>query len=305
MNDNYQHTSVLLHESIEGLNIKPDGVYVDCTFGGGGHSRAILAQLGPKGKLFAFDHDKDAWQNEINDKRFTLIRENFEYIDRFLRLYGVPKVDGILADLGVSSFHFDTAERGFSIRFDAPLDMRMDARLEKTAADILAQYSEERLHKLFEEYGEVRNARTLAKTIVAKRKTHAIKTIEGFKNAISECNKGNPNRYLAQVFQALRIEVNNELGVLAQFLERSAQCLKPGGRLAIITFHSLEDRMVKVMMREGTLKENATDEFGRKLIVSPFKVLKDVLPSEEELKQNNRSRSARLRVAEYKERNDG
>ena len=300
MEPSYQHTSVLLHESIAALNIKPDGVYVDCTFGGGGHSRAILAQLGPKGKLFAFDHDKDAWQNEIDDKRFTLIRENFEYIDRFLKFYGEPKVDGILADLGVSSFHFDTAERGFSIRFDAPLDMRMDERLDKTAADVLATYSEAQLHQMFEAFGEVRNARTLAKTIVSKRSTQAIKTIEGFKRAIADGIKGNPNRYLAQVFQALRIEVNNEMGVLAQFLERSSKCLKPGGRLAIITFHSLEDRMVKVMMREGTLKENSMDAFGRKIIESPFKVLKDVLPSEEELKQNNRSRSARLRVAEFK-----
>lgn len=299
MEQAYHHISVLLRESIDALDIKPNGVYVDCTFGGGGHSRAILERLGKNGRLIAFDHDKDAWKNAIDDKRFILVKENFQYMKRFLRLHQASKVDGILADLGVSSFQFDTADRGFSIRFDAPLDMRMDDRLDTTAADIIRDYSEAKLHKMFEVYGEVRNARTLAKTIVQQRKSSDIKTIEGFKNAIDSCIKGKPNRYLAQVFQALRIEVNQEMEVLSQFLEQTKDCLKPGGRLAIITFHSLEDRLTKKMMKNGTLSEVTTDAFGRKTMENPFKVLKDVLPSEEELEHNNRSRSARLRIAEY------
>lgn len=300
MEQAYHHISVLLEESIEALDIKPDGVYVDCTFGGGGHSRAILAKLGPKGKLIAFDQDKDAWKNAPDDKRFLLIKENFEYLKRFLRLYKYPKVDGILADLGVSSFQFDTADRGFSIRFDAPLDMRMDDRNELTAATLIKTYSEKQLHKIFEEYGEVRNAKTLAKTIVDNRNNNAVTTIDGFKNLIDECIKGNPNRYLAQVFQALRIEVNNEMGVLTNFLEQTKDCLKPEGRLAIITFHSLEDRLAKTLMKKGTLSPIMTDEFGRSSFKNPFQVLKDVLPSEEELKLNSRSRSARLRIATLK-----
>lgn len=299
MEQAYHHISVLLQESIDALDIKPNGVYVDCTFGGGGHSRAIMERLGKNGRLISFDHDKDAWKNAIDDPRFTLVKENFQYLKRFLRLHQVPKVDGILADLGVSSFQFDTADRGFSIRFDAPLDMRMDDRLDTTAADIIRDYSEAKLHKLFEVYGEVRNARTLAKTIVEQRKSSSIQTIEGFKNAIDSCIKGKANRYLAQVFQALRIEVNQEMEVLSQFLEQTRDCLKPGGRLAIITFHSLEDRLVKKMMKNGTLSEITTDAFGRKTMENPFNVLKDVLPSDEELEHNNRSRSARLRIAEY------
>lgn len=295
----FYHTSVLLHESVDALAIKEDGVYVDGTFGGGGHSREILKRLGKKGKLIVFDHDKDAWKNLPDDKRVILVKENFRYLRRFLQLHKSPKVDGILVDLGVSSFQFDTAERGFSIRFDAPLDMRMDDRIDFTAADLIRDYSEEKLHKLFEQYGEVRNAKTLAKTIVEGRKKMTVHTIDSFKNLIATCIKGNPNRYLAQVFQALRIEVNNELGVLADFLTQTARCLKPGGRLAVITFHSLEDRMVKQFMKRGTMeKEQPTDPFGRSTFENPFKVLKDIIPSEEELKENNRSRSARLRVAE-------
>jgi 16S rRNA (cytosine1402-N4)-methyltransferase len=295
----FYHTSVLLHESVDALAIKEDGVYVDGTFGGGGHSREILKRLGKKGKLIVFDHDKDAWKNLPDDKRVILVKENFRYLRRFLQLHKSPKVDGILVDLGVSSFQFDTAERGFSIRFDAPLDMRMDDRIDFTAADLIRDYTEEKLHKLFEQYGEVRNAKTLAKTIVEGRKKMTVHTIDNFKNLIATCIKGNPNRYLAQVFQALRIEVNNELGVLADFLTQTARCLKPGGRLAVITFHSLEDRMVKQFMKRGTMeKEQPTDPFGRSAFESPFKVLKDIIPSEEELKENNRSRSARLRVAE-------
>jgi 16S rRNA (cytosine1402-N4)-methyltransferase len=298
-NTPFYHTSVLLHESVDALAIKEDGVYVDGTFGGGGHSREILKRLGKRGKLIVFDHDKDAWKNLPDDSRVLLVKENFRYLRRFLQLHKSPKVDGILVDLGVSSFQFDTAERGFSIRFDAPLDMRMDDRIDFTAADLIRDYSEEKLHKLFEQYGEVRNAKTLAKTIVEGRKKATVNTIDSFKNLIAECIKGNPNRYLAQVFQALRIEVNNELGVLADFLTQTARCLKPGGRLAVITFHSLEDRMVKQFMKRGTMeKEQPTDPFGRSAFESPFKVLKDIVPSDEELKVNNRSRSARLRVAE-------
>lgn len=299
MNSEYHHISVLLNECIDALNIKPDGVYVDCTFGGGGHSRAILEKLGPKGKLIAFDQDKDAWANAPDDKRFILVKENFQYLKRFLRLYKVPKVDGILADLGVSSFQFDTAERGFSIRFDAPLDMRMDNRSDFTAADLIMTYSEKELQKIFEVYGEVRNARTLAKTIVENRKSNAVTTIDGFKAIIADCIKGNPNKYLAQVFQALRIEVNKEMEVLSDFLMQTKDCLKKEGRLAIITFHSLEDRLAKTLMKKGTLEEITTDPFGRVTFQNPFKALKDVLPSEEELKYNSRSRSARLRIAEY------
>ncbi len=295
----HYHTSVLLHESVDALNIKEDGIYVDGTFGGGGHSREILKRLGKKGRLIAFDHDKDAWKNLPDDRRILLVKENFRYLRRFLQLHKVPKVDGILADLGVSSFQFDTAERGFSIRFDAPLDMRMDDRADFTAADLIREYSEEQLHRILEQYGEVRNAKTLAKTIVEGRKKMKVHTIDSFKDLIGDCIKGNPNRYLAQVFQALRIEVNKEMEVLQDFLQQTPRCLKPGGRLAVITFHSLEDRMVKQFMKRGTLEpEQQTDPFGRSLFENPFKVLKDVVPSEEELKANNRSRSARLRIAE-------
>ena len=299
MEQTYHHISVLLEESIEALNIKPHGVYVDCTFGGGGHSKAILSRLGKHGRLIAFDHDKDAWTNAIDDPRFTLVKENFEYIARFLKLLGVSKVDGILADLGVSSFQFDTADRGFSIRFDAPLDMRMDDRLERNAADIIKDYSEVELQKIFEIYGEVRNAKTLAKTIVEQRKSGKIQTIEDFKNRIDTCIKGKPNRYLAQVFQALRMEVNQELQVLAKFLEQTKKCLKPNGRLAIITFHSLEDRLVKTIMKQGTLAAIEKDPFGRRVEENPFSIHKDVLPSALELEHNNRSRSARLRIATF------
>lgn len=294
----HYHTSVLLHEAVDALNIQEAGVYVDGTFGGGGHSREILKRLGKKGRLIVFDHDKDAWKNLPDDPRILLVKENFRYLRRFLQLHGVPQVNGILVDLGVSSFQFDTAERGFSIRFDAPLDMRMDERNDFTAADLIRDYPEEKLHKLLEQYGEVRNARTLAKTIVEGRKKMAVHTIAGFKDLIADCIKGNPNRYLAQVFQALRIEVNDELGVLGDFLEQTPRCLKPGGRLAVITFHSLEDRMVKQFIKLGTLNPQQTDPFGRNLTERPFKVLKDIVPSEEELSVNNRSRSARLRVAE-------
>jgi 16S rRNA (cytosine1402-N4)-methyltransferase len=294
------HTAVLLHEAVEGLAIKKEGVYVDATFGGGGHSREILKQLGPEGKLIAFDHDADAWRNKPDDERLLPVTENFRYLRRFLRLHGFEAVDGILADLGVSSFQFDTAERGFSIRFDGPLDMRMDARTEKTAATVLQTYSEQQLHKLFEQYGEVRNAKQLAKQITGQRGKVKLDTMSSLKAVMEPVMRGNPNRYMAQVFQALRIEVNDELGALMDFLEQAALSLKPGGRLSMITFHSLEDRLVKQFMKKGTWHEEEKDVFGRVVTKPMLKPVtaKPIEPSEEEVKNNSRARSARLRIAE-------
>jgi 16S rRNA (cytosine1402-N4)-methyltransferase len=298
-NPTFYHETVLLNETVDGLAIKKDGVYVDVTFGGGGHSRKILTELGEEGKLIAFDQDEDAWRNKPDDARLIQVKENFKYLKRFLRLHGNPQVDGILADLGVSSYQFDTGERGFSTRFDGPLDMRMDKRTEKTAADVLKTYSEAELHKLFEQYGEVRNAKQLAKQIVDNRKKAQPTTINALKAMIEPVIKGLPNKYLAQVFQALRIEVNDELGVLKEFLEQAAQCLKPGGRLSVITFHSLEDRIVKQYMKRGKW-EDASTAFSSTDEKPPLRLInaKPIEPSEEELKRNPRSRSARLRVAE-------
>jgi len=295
----FYHTTVLLNEAVDGLAIKKDGVYVDATFGGGGHSRLILEKLGPEGKLISFDQDADAWRNKPDDARLIPVTENFRYMRKFLRLHGHPQVDGILADLGVSSYQFDTAERGFSIRFDGPLDMRMDQRTEKTAAGILKTYSEGELHKLFEQYGEVRNAKQLAKHIVSSRDKMQLTTIDSLKAMIAPVMKGNPNRYLAQLFQALRIEVNDEMGALRDLLEQSVQCLKPEGRLSIITFHSLEDRLVKQFMKKGRWEE-VVDMFGRVTEPALMKPLtnKPIEPTEEEQKNNPRSRSARLRIAE-------
>lgn len=296
------HVPVLLHEVIEGLNINPSGIYVDCTFGGGGHSRAILEKLGEDGKLVAFDQDADAKQNLPDDPRVVFVPHNFRYIQRFLRLNGIKEVDGLLADLGVSSHQFDEADRGFSIRFDAALDMRMDQRQEKTAADILNTYSEAQLHKLFEQYGEVTNSKTLAKTIVEKRKIAQLHTIENFKNAVSDIVKGNPNKYFAQVFQALRMEVNDETGALRELLEQIPGVLKSGGRAAIITFHSIEDRLVKVFFKNGTFEEEEENPFVMTEKVSQLKLVnkKPIVASAEEQKRNSRSRSAKLRVAEKK-----
>lgn len=290
------HTSVLLHEAVAGLAIKKDGVYVDATFGGGGHSRAILEQLGEKGRLIAFDQDADAWTNKPDDKRLIPVTENFKYLHRFLRLHGYKAVDGILADLGVSSFQFDTAERGFSIRFDGPLDMRMDKRRELTAADVLNTYNEQQLHQLFEQYGEVRNARQLAKQIVSQRKV-PLNTIAALKAVIAPVMKGNPNRYLAQLFQALRIEVNDEMGVLKEFLQQAADSLAPGGRLSVITFHSLEDRVVKQFIKKGRWDEKGMYEEETPSALKQV-TPKPIEPTEEEIKNNPRSRSARLRIAE-------
>jgi len=294
------HIPVLLQESIEALRIDPGGVYVDCTFGGGGHSKAILAALGPKGKLIAFDQDDDARRNLPDDERLVFVSHNFRHLQRFLRLEGIMAVDGILADLGVSSHQFDEADRGFSTRFDAALDMRMDQRQELSAATILNSYEEQRLHKLFEQYGEVTNAKTLARTIVQKRQTAPFKTIDGFKNAIREIVKGNPNKYFAQVFQALRIEVNDEVGALKEMLQQIPSLLKPGGRVAIITFHSLEDRLVKNFFRRGSFDEPDEHPFINTEQPNELLVLtkKPLLPSDREQKNNSRSRSAKLRVAE-------
>jgi len=295
----FYHQTVLLHEAVDALAIRPDGVYVDCTFGGGGHSREILKQLGPAGRLIAFDHDADAWRNQPDDARLIPVHENFRYIRRFLRLHAKDGVDGILADLGVSSWQFDTPERGFSIRFDGPLDMRMDPRIERTAADILLTYSEAQLHKMFEQWGEVRNSRQLARHIASNRNGARLADIEGLKALIAPVMKGNPQRYLAQVFQALRIEVNEELEVLREFLEQCPACLKPGGRLSVISFHSLEDRLVKQFMKRGVWQDE-TNEFGQLTNVSTLRpvISKPIEPGEQEQKENPRSRSARLRIAE-------
>jgi 16S rRNA (cytosine1402-N4)-methyltransferase len=294
----FYHTTVLLHEAVDGLAIKEDGVYVDATFGGGGHSRLILEKLGLAGRLIAFDQDADAWVNKPDDERLIPVTENFKYLKRFLRLHGYKTVDGILADLGVSSFQFDTAERGFSIRFDGPLDMRMDKRSELTAAKILQTYNEPQLHKMFEQYGEVRNSKQLAKHIVTSRRGAGVQTIVGLKAMLEPVIRGvNPNRYLAQVFQALRIEVNDELGVLKEFLQQAAESLKPGGRLSVISFHSLEDRIVKQYIKRGRWDEPG--EYEEKIIplLKPVNA-KPIEPTEEEIKRNPRSRSALLRVGE-------
>ena len=296
------HTPVLLNECIDGLNIKADGIYVDCTFGGGGHSSAILRQLNEHGKLIVFDQDEDARKNLPDDKRVIFIPQNFRHLQRFLRLLKIAKVDGILADLGVSSHQFDEAGRGFSIRFDAALDMRMDQRQAITAADILKNFPEQQLHKMFEQYGEVTNAKTLAKTIVLQRSLAPIRTINEFKTAVHTVVKGNPQKYFAQVFQALRIEVNDELGVLKELLQQTITVLIQGGRVAIITFHSLEDRLVKNFFRDGTFENTAIDDVYGHRFNNPFKVItkKPITATEKELKENTRSRSAKLRVAEMK-----
>jgi 16S rRNA (cytosine1402-N4)-methyltransferase len=295
------HVPVLLQETVEGLHVQPDGIYVDCTFGGGGHSGAILKELGSNGQLLAFDQDADARQNVPDDPRVVFVPHNFRHLQRFLRLHKITQVDGILADLGVSSHQFDEAGRGFSIRFEGDMDMRMDKRQELTAYEVVETYDELRLHKLFEQYGEVTNAKTLARTIVQVRQNVSLQTIANFKQALQGVVKGNPNKYFAQVFQALRIEVNDELGALKEMLQQIPSLLKPGGRVAIITFHSLEDRIVKNFFRKGDMEDaEPADPFGRNVPEPPLKVItkKPVTASDEELKRNPRSRSAKLRVAE-------
>jgi 16S rRNA (cytosine1402-N4)-methyltransferase len=304
---NTYHIPVLLNEVIESLHINPDGIYVDCTFGGGGHAKTILQKLSAKGMLVAFDQDEDAVKNlpalsagKPDDERIIFVPQNFRHLQRFLRLHNITAVDGIMADLGVSSHQFDEAERGFSIRHNAELDMRMDQRQTLTAYDLVNTYTEQRLHKLFEQYGEVTNSKTLARKIVDVRSSTSLKTIDGFKNAIREIVKGNPNKYFAQVFQALRIEVNDELGALKDMLQQIPSLLKPGGRVAIITFHSLEDRLVKNFFRRGSFDEPQEHPFINTEPVNELKVIskKPILPTEKEMKQNPRSGSAKLRVAE-------
>jgi 16S rRNA (cytosine1402-N4)-methyltransferase len=294
------HTPVLLKEAVDGLKIVADGIYVDCTFGGGGHSKAILEKLGNNGKLIAFDQDEDARRNIPKDPRIIFVPHNFRHLQRFLKLHNISVVDGILADLGVSSHQFDEAERGFSTRHDAPLDMRMDQRQSLTAADVIGNYSEQQLHKIFEQYGEVTNSKTLARTIVELRSTQSLKSINAFKQALHGVVKGNPNRYFAQVFQALRIEVNDELGALKEMLQQIPPLLKPGCRAAIITFHSLEDRLVKNFFRRGTFQETEENPFIMSKSVNELKVItkKPIEASEEEMKKNPRARSAKLRVVE-------
>ena len=289
-----------MQEVINGLQIDPSGIYVDCTFGGGGHSSVILQHLNDQGKLIAFDQDADAKKNVPDDDRVIFIPHNFRYLHRFLRLYKISKVNGILADLGVSSHQFDIAERGFSTRFDGALDMRMNQSEKLNAADVINNYSEDKLHKIFEQYGEVTNAKTLANLIVQARKSQSIKTINEFKNALYPIVKGNPEKYFAKVFQALRIEVNEELGALKDMLMQVSGVLRDGGRIAIITFHSLEDRLVKNFFKNGNFDEEQRVDLYGSGSKNDLKIItrKPITPSQEELKNNPRSRSSKLRIAE-------
>jgi len=295
------HNPVLLKECIDGLNINPEGIYVDVTFGGGGHSKEILKHL-TTGKLYAFDQDEDAVKNKMEDERFVLIKQNFRYLKNFLRMYNALPIDGLLADLGVSSHQFDEAERGFSIRFDSKLDMRMDRNSNQTAADILNTYTEDELKRIFRLYGEVDNAGYLASVVFHSRKEKQIETVNDLKKAITKCvRKGKENQYYAQVFQALRIEVNKELDALQELLIQSLDVLKPGGRLVVISYHSLEDRLVKNFMRSGKFEgEIEKDFYGNQL--TPFKLItrKPIIPEATEIETNNRARSAKLRIAEKK-----
>lgn len=295
------HNPVLLHPSVDGLNIKPDGIYVDVTFGGGGHSKEILSRLGPNGKLFAFDQDEDALANSLADERFTLINENFRFIKRFLRFYGIKSVDGILADLGVSSHQFDVPERGFSTRFDAGLDMRMSQKNDLNAYKVVNEYDEANLKRVFLDYGELKNAPVLARTILEAREFNPIKTTDKLKVILSQhLPERVKNKVLAQIYQAIRIEVNQEMDVLREFLEQSLEVLNTEGRLSVISYHSLEDRLVKRFMKNGMFEgEPERDFFGNFSV--PFKTIgKLIVPDDAEIKENNRARSAKLRIAEKK-----
>ncbi len=294
------HVPVLFQETLEHLNIQPNGVYVDVTFGGGGHSRGILSKLGPNGRLIAFDQDADAKNNLPNDDRVLFVPENFRYLQRFLRLHKIDQVDGVLADLGVSSHQFDEGSRGFSTRFDGPFDMRMDQRQQKTAAQVIETFSESELHKMFEQYGEVTNSKTLAKHIVDNRKYVKLNTVQDFKTLIAAVVKGNPNKYWAQVFQAIRIVVNEEMEVLKEFLAQLPLVIKPCGRAVVITFHSIEDRIVKNAFKVAPDEDNPTNPFlsNPREVIWKLITKKPVVASEKEMKENNRSRSAKLRAAE-------
>ena len=293
------HKPVLLKEAVEGLNIKQDGIYVDVTFGGGGHSKEILKHLGPKGKLIAFDQDQDALLNTIEDCRFTLINENFKFIKRFLRFFGINKVDGILADFGVSSHQFDVAERGFSTRFEADLDMRMNQNSAVSAFNVINEYSEEQLRQIFWQYGELRQAPAMARVIVEERSKSKIKTSEQLKSMLKRfLQHKNENKVLAQIYQAIRIEVNQEIEVLKELLLQAPELLKQEGRLSFISYHSLEDRLVKRFIRNGIFEgEPERDVFGYYKV--PLKKVGNlIVPSQEEIKINSRARSAKLRIAE-------
>ena len=295
------HNPVLLKETVDGLNIKPDGIYVDVTFGGGGHSKEILRRLGPNGKLFGFDQDEDALANALSDERFVLIPENFRYIKRFLRFQGVKRVDGILADLGVSSHQFDVPERGFSTRFDADLDMRMSKKNDLNAFKVVNEYQEANLKRVFLDYGELKIAPALARTIIEAREIKTIATTDELKIVLTKfLPEQFKNKILAQIYQAIRIEVNQEMDVLKEFLEQSLEILKPEGRLSVISYHSLEDRLVKRFIKNGMFEgEPERDFFGNFSV--PFKSIeKLIVPSNAEIKENNRARSAKLRVAEKK-----
>lgn len=296
------HTPVLLRESVDGLNISDGGVYVDVTFGGGGHSREILRLLGDKGRLLAFDQDEEATENAIQDVRFTFVRSNFRFLKNFLRYHGVEKVDGVLADLGVSSHHFDNSERGFSFRFSGELDMRMNRNAKKTAAEILNNYPEEKLADVFYQYGELKNARRIASEVVAFRQVERIQNAAHFLQILEPfTRKDKEKKILAQAFQALRIEVNTEMQALTDMLSQALEVLKPGGRLSVISYHSLEDRLVKNFFRTGNFEgELVKDFFGN--VETPFELInrKVIVPSEEEQQRNPRSRSAKLRIAAKK-----
>ena len=297
------HNPVMLFQSVEGLNIKSDGVYVDLTFGSGGHSRVILEKLGKNGKLFAFDQDFDSKENLIDDERFVFINHNFKHIKNYLKLHGIEKVDGILGDLGVSSHQFDCGERGFSTRFEGPLDMRMDTRKSLKASDILNTYEENQLKRIFNQYGEIFNSGRLANCIVKERKITPFTTSKDFIERIKSCIPLHKEfKYLAQVYQSLRITVNEEMEVLQSLLEQSVSLLNKGGRLVIISYHSLEDRMVKIFMRSGNFDDKIEKDFYGN-VLSPFKLIsrKAITPDEQELQENNRSRSAKLRIAERKQ----
>jgi 16S rRNA (cytosine1402-N4)-methyltransferase len=293
------HNPVLLHESVDGLNIHPEGVYVDVTFGGGGHSREILNRLGPNGKLYAFDQDEDALANALQDDRFVLINENFRFIKRFLRFHNVKAVDGILGDLGVSSHQFDVAERGFSTRFDAELDMRMSQKNDLSAYRVVNEYDEDNLRRVFLDYGELKNAPAIARVILEAREKAPIRNTEQLKQVLSRFLPAHKNhKILAQMYQAIRIEVNQEMDVLKEFLEQSLEILKPEGRLSIISYHSLEDRLVKRFVKNGLfVGEPERDFFGNFSV--PFRTVgKLIVPNNEQIKENNRARSAKLRIAE-------
>lgn len=299
MSETY-HIPVLLRQSVDGLDIRPDGTYVDVTFGGGGHSREILSRLGPSGRLLGFDQDPDAERNIVDDPRFTFVRSNFRYLHNFLRYHGVERIDGLLADLGVSSHHLDDSERGFSFRFEGRLDMRMNRRAGQTAADVVNTYDGERLADVFYLYGELKNSRKLASLLVRARAKAPVETIGGFLEIVKPCfGREREKKELAKVFQALRIEVNREMDALREMLAAATEALRPGGRLSVITYHSLEDRIVKNVIRTGNAEgRSEQDFFGNR--TTPYRAVnnKVIVPDEEETERNPRARSAKLRVGE-------